>query len=106
MLFGQHTMLLAGELILPPKICVSKLCCHRSKYSTADPVSEVETFLDTYWEDFYSLAPTFRPEVLSWMFVSLPDCSHTQIPNLMEYTGDQEEPQIEANSFGRPDQVL
>lgn len=70
-----------------------------------DPVSEIKTFLDEYWDIFYSPTPTFRREVLSWMFVSLPD-SLTQIPNLMGYVGDQEEPRIEAISFARPDQVL
>jgi len=69
----------------------------QSNQIAVDPVSEIDTFLDKYWEIFYSPAPAFRREVLSWMFVSPRFTTHK--PNLMEYTGDQAERQIEANSF-------
>jgi len=40
----------------------------RCNQFAVDPVSEIKAFLEEYWEIFYSPAPTFRREVLSWMF--------------------------------------
>jgi hypothetical protein len=76
----------AGALILPRKLRF-QVDLPRSNQCAVDPVSEIETFLGEYWEIFYSPAPAFRREVVSWMFVShLVSLTHR--PNLMEYTGD------------------